>query len=87
MHVYTGPILYQKARPLVGDEKAPGLLSEMFEEGTRALIKKLPEIFSGTAETSVQNENLATQAPKIVSEESKIRFSESTALAIHNKVR
>ena len=85
--MYAGPILFQKARLLAGNEKTPALLTELFEEGTRVLIKKLPEIFSGTVETVVQDDCLASHAPKIVSSESNIRFSESNALAIHNKVR
>lgn len=39
-----------KVRALEGSEKTPGLLQELFEEGTNQLIDCLPQVWDGTVE-------------------------------------
>ena len=41
----AGPIAAQTRRVLEGDEKAPDLLTELFDDGTEELLKLLPGVW------------------------------------------
>jgi len=45
----AGPVLRRIERPLLGDEKHPELLEELFGLGARALVDALPDVWSGAA--------------------------------------
>lgn len=83
----AGPIIRQLAHKLNGNEKAPDLLVDMFIKGTLEAIACLPQVFDGTSSPTSQNEQLATSAAKLSVNESRIDFSASNALQVHNKVR
>lgn len=87
MKMDAGPILSQIKYPLRGDEKSSKVLEDCFEIGMSKLIELLPSIFSGNILTTIQNDELATQAPKINATEGLINFSTMSANQIHNKCR
>ena len=64
----AGPIAGQVQRPLIGDEKAPMLLDEMFTAGTDLLADLLPAVFDGDCapeSSQVQEESGVVAADKI----------------------
>jgi methionyl-tRNA formyltransferase len=85
----AGPILRQVKRPLKGDEKAPELLTELFETGVQALLEELPSVFAGEAKARAvpQGEATLTHAAKVSPEEGDLDFTAQTAAECHNKVR
>lgn len=85
----AGPILRQVKRPLNGDEKAPGLLTELFETGVQALLDELPSVFAGEAASRAtpQDEATLTHAAKVSPEEGDLDFTKQSARECHNKVR
>ena len=85
----AGPILRQVKRPLDGDEKAPELLSELFETGVQALLEELPSVFAGeaAARATPQDESTLTHAAKVSPEEGDLDFTKQSARECHNKVR
>jgi len=82
----AGPIVTQRSISLRGEEKAPDVLSHLFEMGTEALLDVLPSVFSKTAVVIDQNESQATHAPKIKPEEARLTLTENAAI-VHNRVR
>ena len=85
----AGPILRQVKRPLNGDEKAPELLTELFETGVQALLDELPSVFAGEAASRAtpQGEATLTHAAKVSPEEGDLDFTKQSARECHNKVR
>ena len=85
----SGPVLRQVQYPLQGHEQAPELLNTLFELGTEALIAVLPEVWAGSAQQSaqVQDEEQATEAPKLAVSEAQCCFARESAAQVHNKVR
>lgn len=85
----AGPVLRQVKRPLNGDEKAPELLTELFETGVQALLEELPSVFAGEAAARAfpQGEETLTHAAKVSPEEGELDFSKQSAVECHNKVR
>ena len=64
----AGPIAAQTRRVLEGDEKAPDLLTELFDDGTEELLKLLPGVWRQevTKDLSAkQDPELAVPADKI----------------------
>lgn len=85
----AGPVLRQVTRPLKGDEKAPDLLTELFETGVGALLEELPSVFAGDAAARAvpQGEETLSHAAKVSPEEGELDFTKQSALECHNKVR
>lgn len=85
----SGPIISQISKTLHGDELSPPLMKELFAEGTKELVKIIPKIFQSeitmNSNVSFQNDDLATQAPKLGTSESLITFDH--AKNIYNKYR
>lgn len=85
----AGPVLRQITRPLKGDEKAPELLTELFETGVNALLEELPSVFAGEAAARAvpQDEATLSHAAKVSPEEGELNFAKQSAIECHNKVR
>lgn len=84
----SGPIIKQNVYTLDGTESAPELLETLFDIGADMLISLLPSIFSGQAAKRAvpQNDNDASEAPKLSKDEGRITFVENAVL-VHNKIR
>jgi len=93
----AGPIIRQIPYPLKGDEKAPQVLIDCFDAGTKGLIELLPRILTGDirfdviscmgANVTHQAEEDATPAPKLNSSDATVDFGTMTATQIHNRCR
>ena len=85
----AGPVLRQIKRPLDGDEKAPEMLTELFEKGVEALLEELPSVFAGEAAARAvpQDEKTLSHAAKVSPDEGELDFQKQSALECHNKVR
>lgn len=87
----AGPIISQSLKSLNGNELAPGLLKELFEEGIGSLVKLLPKVFASEITMSsnvvAQKDNEASLAPKIDVGEGTLDFSKLTAREVYNKYR
>lgn len=85
----AGPIVSQTSRELTGDEQAPELLLELFEQGTADLLGALPSVWAGDAASSAkgQDDASATHAPKVGKDEAAVSLDSSSAREVHNKVR
>lgn len=84
----AGPIIASERMEVNDEIKAPELLSLLFSQGSKLLIRELPFIFDGSASTKAiaQDDSQATLAPKISPEESWLSFDQE-AIVLHNKVR
>ena len=78
-------IIIKKPTP-IGDKTAGQLFCELSVLGAELLIETLPSIIDGTADRIVQNRELATYAPKITKEDSRLDFRQ-TAEAIERRIR
>lgn len=69
------------------DAQAPELLDTLFTMGTKLLVEKLPDVWSGAgAELAVpQDEEHMTRAAKMVKQDGLLDFSQP-AETLHNKV-
>ena len=84
----AGPVLRQIKRPLDGDEKAPEMLTELFEKGVEALLEELPSVFAASGGRAVpQDEKTLSHAAKVSPDEGELDFQKQSALECHNKVR
>lgn len=84
----AGPVISFEKLAVDDYIKAPELLSILFGQGSRLLIRELPSIFDGSASMKAQpqDNSIATLAPKITPEESWLSFNDEAAI-LHNKVR
>nr|AKF43275.1 protein pigment defective 194 [Francoa sonchifolia] len=84
----SGSVIACKRLEIVDQIKAPDLLSLLFFEGSKLLMRELPSIFDGSAKMKArpQDDSQATLAPKITQEESWLSFDEEASV-LHNKVR
>ncbi|CAL9239553.1 unnamed protein product [Arabidopsis halleri] len=84
----AGPVIASKRFQVDDLIKAPELLSFLFSEGSKLLIRELPSIFDGSAKSKAapQDDSKATLAPKIAPDEAWLSFDEE-AFVLHNKVR
>jgi methionyl-tRNA formyltransferase len=80
MKMDAGPILRQEEYVLQGNEKAPEVLSRMFERGLELLVEALPSVWGSSAVFLPQRDEDATLAAKISAAEAKVDFSESSAV-------
>ncbi|KAF7822291.1 methionyl-tRNA formyltransferase-like isoform X1 [Senna tora] len=83
----AGPIIASEKVDIDEQIKGPDLLSVLFLEGSKLLVRELPSIFDGSARLKAhpQDHTKATLAPKISPEESWLSFDQE-ALVLHNKV-
>lgn len=83
----AGPVFLQIPYPLDGDETSTSVLENSFDIGIKELVRLLPTVWAGTAPLQVQDEALATEAPKISTSEARVDFSELSAEQVHNRCR
>jgi methionyl-tRNA formyltransferase len=83
----AGPIISQVKYPLTGNENSSKVLDDCFEIGINKLIQQFPALFDGKLTASIQNEELATAAPKLNASEGLLDFAAMSAQQIHNKCR
>jgi methionyl-tRNA formyltransferase len=84
--VDTGNILKQKKAPIGPNETTGELYNKLKVMGASLLAEAVDEIADGTAVSKPQENELATPAPKLFKENTKIDFHNS-AQNIHNFVR
>ncbi|KAK9148306.1 hypothetical protein Scep_007063 [Stephania cephalantha] len=84
----AGPVITSEKLRVDDQVKAPGLLSLLFDLGSKLLLRELPSILDGSARirAQAQDDSQATLAPKIMPDESWLSFDEE-AIVLHNKVR
>jgi methionyl-tRNA formyltransferase len=83
----AGPVLGQESVELNGNENASDLLVALFDRGTKLLLKLMPNILSGCAGTTTQDDSQATLAPKCANVESEIHLESMSASMVHNRCR
>jgi methionyl-tRNA formyltransferase len=76
--VDTGPILHQVPTPVATDETAGELEARLAELGALALIEALALLEAGALTPRPQDDHLATTAPKLAPERSRIDWTERT---------
>lgn len=84
--VDTGHIILQARCPIGENETAGELHDKLAEIGAGVMLHTVRLIERGGIETSPQNENLASRAPKLTKETGLIDWT-ATARGIHNLVR
>ncbi|HWQ08082.1 MAG TPA: methionyl-tRNA formyltransferase [Holophaga sp.] len=82
----AGPVLAMSRRPIGLGDTAEGLLAALAEDAAALLLAHLPFLLEGTARTVPQDDALATLAPKLGREMSRLDWTR-TALALHRQVR
>ncbi len=73
----TGDILLQREVAILPEETAGGLRDRLAEEGARLLVETLDLLNRGKLQPRVQNNDLATYAPMLASEDGKVDWHES----------
>jgi methionyl-tRNA formyltransferase len=76
--VDTGPILHQVPTPVATDETAGELEARLAELGALALIEALALMEAGVITPRLQDDRLATAAPKLPPERARIAWTERT---------
>ena len=84
--VDTGQIILQKETEIGWEENTGEVYHRLMNIGSLALLDAVNLIASGEYSTTVQNDKLATPAPKIFKEHTQVDFN-TTADEIHNKIR
>ena len=82
----TGDMLFQESLPIGENETAGEVHDRMMELGAKVVLKTVQAIETDDYETKVQNDKLATKAPKIFHDTCEIDFNQSTA-EVHNFIR
>lgn len=82
----TGPMLHKSPCPIQANDTAQTLQDRLAELGAEALREVLPEIEAGRSRSMLQEDSLATYAPKIEKKEAKISWEDS-ALVLARKIR
>ncbi len=86
----AGPVLSQSVAEISPDDNAETLLQRLFNQGANDLLEVLRKLQQGgesALEPREQNDEQATEAPKISVEEGFCRPQELSAVEIHNRVR
>ncbi len=73
----TGPILSQRAIPILPDETAGELSKRLSELGAQLLLETLPKYLSGEITPQPQDDSQATYAPLLKKEDGRLDFSRS----------
>jgi methionyl-tRNA formyltransferase len=84
--VDTGNIIMQEKTPVAPDENASDLARRLSVIGARVVLDTLHLIASRSAVVSAQDESLASKAPKLTRENTRINWSQPVSV-IHNFVR
>ena len=82
----TGNILFQSSITIDKDETSGSLHNKLSKMGAELLVARLPEILSGTARSTRQNEENVTYARKIVNSERWLQWT-SPAIELAQRVR
>lgn len=84
--VDTGPILRQKAIPILDHDNSYSLSKRLAEIGAELLLETLPDYLDGKIIPQEQDHNRATYAPMLKKEEGELDFNQS-AESLWRKVR
>ena len=84
--VDTGKIIKQKPTPIGPNETTGDLYERLRHEGASLLLEAVNQIAEGKAEVIDQNDELASPAPKLHRNNTKIDFTRS-AKEVHNFIR
>ena len=84
--VDTGAMILQRSMPIGPDETAGEVHDRMMLLGADAVLETVRRIAAGPVETQVQDDSLATPAPKIFPDDCRIPWDRS-AEAVHNHIR
>jgi methionyl-tRNA formyltransferase len=84
--VDTGPILSQRAVPILPKDTAPQLSQRLAEAGADLLMETLPAYLRGEVVPRQQDDSLATYAPMLKKEDGALDFT-LTAVALERRVR
>jgi methionyl-tRNA formyltransferase len=84
--VDTGKIILQKNLEIGPEETSVDLKARLSLLGAEALVEAIGMIESGTVRYTVQNEQLASRAPKLLKSEAHIDWS-ATNIQIFNRIR
>ncbi|MFZ4525012.1 MAG: methionyl-tRNA formyltransferase [Chlorobium sp.] len=84
--VDTGNIILQEKTPIAPDENATNLTRRLSEIGSRVVVQTLHQIASGSVNVSGQNEVLASRAPKLTRDNTRIKWAQPVA-AINDFIR
>lgn len=82
----TGPILVQEQHKIDAEDTTGSLLSKLTEVGGKALLDAMERLERGELEPTAQDEELATYAPKISTEDARLDWGLS-AEEIERRVR
>lgn len=85
-NVDTGQIINQKKTPIGPSETTGDLYNRLKLEGAKLIEESVDLIAEGEVKTEIQNHHLATPAPKLFRDNTRVDFSKS-AIAIHNLIR
>ncbi|MEI8102225.1 MAG: methionyl-tRNA formyltransferase [Chlorobium sp.] len=84
--VDTGTMILQEKIAIAPEENATDLARSLSEIGAKVVVKTLHLIASGTVSVSEQNDALASKAPKLTRENTRIDWAQPVAI-IHNFIR
>jgi len=84
--VDTGTVILQEKTAIAPDENATDLAGRLSEIGAKVVVDTLHLIASGTVTVSDQNEALASRAPKLTRDNTRIDWAQPVA-AIHDFIR
>jgi methionyl-tRNA formyltransferase len=84
--VDTGPVLSQRAMPILPDDTASSLAERLSELGAALLLETLPAYLSGDLLPQPQDEALATYAPMLKKEDGELDFNRP-AVELERQVR
>ena len=84
--VDTGNIILQQKTPIAPDENANNLTRRLSEIGASVVVNTLHQIASDSVNVSGQNDALASRAPKLTRDNTRIQWSQPVA-AINDFIR
>ncbi len=84
--VDTGTIILQEKTPILIDDNATTLALRLSEIGSHAVVETLRQIAAGTVTLAEQNDALASKAPKLTRDNTRIKWNQPAAV-LHNIVR
>lgn len=84
--VDTGNIILQEKTPIAPDENASELINRLSVIGARVVVDTLELIASGSAQVLSQNDALASRAPKLTRDNTRLEWSQPVS-ALHDFIR
>ena len=84
--VDTGTIILQEKTPIPRDENATDLTRRLSEIGSHVVVETLHRIAAGTVTLAEQNDVLASKAPKLTRDNTRIEWNQPVEV-LHNVVR